>query len=41
MSRTEKPTVKIVVDGVEIEAPEGEMLVDAATGGAREIPVLG
>jgi len=32
--------VTLVVDGVEVTAPEGEMLVDAAKGGDVEIPVF-
>ncbi len=35
-----KENVTIVVDGVEVEAPEGSMLVDAAKGGDVEIPVF-
>ena len=34
------PQVTLVVDGVEVQAPEGEMLVDAAKGGDVEIPVF-
>ncbi|MDP9189440.1 MAG: NADH-quinone oxidoreductase subunit NuoG, partial [Actinomycetota bacterium] len=37
MSR-ERPPITLVVDGVEVNAPEGEMLVDAAKGGDVEIP---
>jgi len=36
----ERQPITIVVDGVEIEAVEGEMLVDAAKGGDVEIPVF-
>ncbi len=36
----ERPPVTIVVDGVEIEAPDGTMLVDAAKTGDVEIPVF-
>ena len=36
----ERPDITLVVDGVEVEAPEGEMLVDAAKGGDVEIPVF-
>ena len=36
----QKPKITLVVDGVEVEAPEGEMLVDAAKGGDVEIPVF-
>jgi NADH-quinone oxidoreductase subunit G len=32
--------ITLVVDGVEVSAPEGEMLVDAAKGGDVEIPVF-
>jgi NADH-quinone oxidoreductase subunit G len=32
--------ITLVVDGVEVKAPEGEMLVDAAKGGDVEIPVF-
>jgi NADH-quinone oxidoreductase subunit G len=35
-----RPNVTLVVDGVEVQAPEGEMLVDAAKGGDVEIPVF-
>jgi NADH-quinone oxidoreductase subunit G len=35
-----KQAVTIVVDGVEVRAPEGSMLVDAAKGGDVEIPVF-
>ena len=37
---TEKPKVTLVVDGVEVEASDGAMLVDAAKGGDVEIPVF-
>jgi len=37
---TERQQVTLVVDGVEVQAPEGEMLVDAAKGGDVEIPVF-
>jgi NADH-quinone oxidoreductase subunit G len=37
---TERPEITLVVDGVEVNAPEGEMLVDAAKGGDVEIPVF-
>jgi len=33
-------TITLVVDGVEVEATEGQMLVDAAKGGDVEIPVF-
>jgi NADH-quinone oxidoreductase subunit G len=36
----ERPRITIVVDGVEVDAGEGEMLVDAAKGGDVEIPVF-
>jgi NADH-quinone oxidoreductase subunit G len=36
----DRPEITLVVDGVEVEAPEGEMLVDAAKGGDVEIPVF-
>ena len=36
----ERPPVTIVVDGVEVHAPQGSMLVDAAKGGDVEIPVF-
>jgi NADH-quinone oxidoreductase subunit G len=36
----ERPEITLVVDGVEVRAPEGEMLVDAAKGGDVEIPVF-
>jgi NADH-quinone oxidoreductase subunit G len=36
----EREPVTLVVDGVEVQAPEGEMLVDAAKGGDVEIPVF-
>jgi NADH-quinone oxidoreductase subunit G len=36
----EREPVTIVVDGVEVTAPEGEMLVDAAKQGDVEIPVF-
>jgi NADH-quinone oxidoreductase subunit G len=36
----ERPQVTLVVDGVEVQAPEGEMLVDAAKSGDVEIPVF-
>ena len=36
----EREPVTLVVDGVEVEAPEGAMLVDAAKGGDVEIPVF-
>ena len=39
MSKEAKP-ITIVVDGVEIEAAEGAMLVDAAKHGDVEIPVF-
>jgi NADH-quinone oxidoreductase subunit G len=37
---TEKPKVTLVVDGVEVQADDGAMLVDAAKGGDVEIPVF-
>jgi NADH-quinone oxidoreductase subunit G len=36
----EREPVTLVVDGVEVQAPEGEMLVDAAKSGDVEIPVF-
>jgi NADH-quinone oxidoreductase subunit G len=36
----ERNEITLVVDGVEVQAPEGEMLVDAAKGGDVEIPVF-
>ena len=36
----ERPKITLVVDGVEVEAAEGAMLVDAAKGGDVEIPVF-
>jgi NADH-quinone oxidoreductase subunit G len=36
----ERPNVTLVVDGIEVEAREGAMLVDAAKGGDIEIPVF-
>src|SRR3954451_18915737 len=36
----DRPQVTLVVDGVEVQAPEGAMLVDAAKGGDVEIPVF-
>ncbi|HXV53638.1 MAG TPA: NADH-quinone oxidoreductase subunit NuoG [Solirubrobacterales bacterium] len=36
----ERPQVTLVVDGLEVQATEGEMLVDAAKGGDVEIPVF-
>jgi NADH-quinone oxidoreductase subunit G len=38
--RRERDPVTLVVDGVEVTAPEGEMLVDAAKYGDVEIPVF-
>jgi NADH-quinone oxidoreductase subunit G len=35
-----RPDITLVVDGLEVQAPEGEMLVDAAKGGDVEIPVF-
>jgi len=40
VSAEEKQAITIVVDGVEIEAEEGRMLVDAAKHGDVEIPVF-
>ncbi len=40
MSRRERQRITIVVDGAEIEASEGQILVDAAKGGDVEIPVF-
>jgi NADH-quinone oxidoreductase subunit G len=40
MSRRERQRVTIIVDGAEIEASEGQMLVDAAKAGDVEIPVF-
>jgi NADH-quinone oxidoreductase subunit G len=37
---SERPDITLVVDGVEVNAPEGEMLVDAAKHGDVEIPVF-
>jgi NADH-quinone oxidoreductase subunit G len=37
---TERPEITLVVDGVEVKATDGEMLVDAAKGGDVEIPVF-
>jgi NADH-quinone oxidoreductase subunit G len=37
---TDRPEITLVVDGVEVKAPEGAMLVDAAKGGDVEIPVF-
>ena len=34
------PPITIVIDGVEVEAPQGQMLVDAAKHGDVEIPVF-
>jgi NADH-quinone oxidoreductase subunit G len=36
----ERQEITLVVDGVEVKAPEGAMLVDAAKGGDVEIPVF-
>ena len=36
----ERNEITLVVDGVEVKAPEGEMLADAAKGGDVEIPVF-
>ena len=36
----DRPEITLVVDGVEVKAREGEMLVDAAKGGDVEIPVF-
>ena len=36
----ERNEITLVVDGVEVKAAEGEMLVDAAKGGDVEIPVF-
>jgi NADH-quinone oxidoreductase subunit G len=36
----ERPEITLVVDGVEVRAPDGAMLVDAAKGGDVEIPVF-
>jgi NADH-quinone oxidoreductase subunit G len=36
----DRPQITLVVDGVEVEAEEGAMLVDAAKGGDVEIPVF-
>ncbi|MQA73045.1 MAG: NADH-quinone oxidoreductase subunit NuoG [Solirubrobacterales bacterium] len=36
----EKPQITLVIDGIEVEAEEGAMLVDAAKGGDIEIPVF-
>jgi NADH-quinone oxidoreductase subunit G len=38
--RRERDPITLVVDGVEVTAPEGEMLVDAAKYGDVEIPVF-
>ena len=40
MMRETRPEITLVVDGVEVKAPEGAMLVDAAKGGDVEIPVF-
>ena len=40
MSPEERQQITLVVDGVEVTAPEGQMLVDAAKGGDVEIPVF-
>jgi NADH-quinone oxidoreductase subunit G len=40
MSDNDKQPITIVVDGIEVAAPEGQMLVDAAQGGDVEIPVF-
>jgi NADH-quinone oxidoreductase subunit G len=37
---TERQAITLVVDGVEVQATEGAMLVDAAQGGDVEIPVF-
>ena len=36
----DRQQITLVIDGVEVAAPEGEMLVDAAKGGDIEIPVF-
>ncbi len=36
----EREPITLVVDGIEVRAPEGSMLVDAAKGGDIEIPVF-
>ena len=38
MARPEKRLVTFEIDGREVEAPEGTLLVDAAKGGDVEIP---
>lgn len=40
MSRAERNEVTLVIDGVEVKAPEGMMLADAAKQGDIEIPVF-
>ena len=40
MSRAQRPDVTLVVDGIEVTAPDGTMLVDAAKHGDVEIPVF-
>ncbi|MGI8726213.1 MAG: NADH-quinone oxidoreductase subunit NuoG, partial [Solirubrobacterales bacterium] len=40
MSDNGSPQITIVVDGIEISAPEGQMLVDSAKHGDIEIPVF-
>jgi NADH-quinone oxidoreductase subunit G len=40
MPRPEQKTITFSIDGREVEATEGEMLVDAARGGDVEIPVF-
>ena len=36
----DQPQITIVIDGVEVKAPQGMMLVDAAKEGDVEIPVF-
>src|SRR5687768_5450518 len=40
MSHREKPEISIIVDGIEVKATDGRMLVDAAKQGDVEIPVF-
>ncbi len=37
---SERSEITLIVDGLEVKAAEGEMLVDAAKGGDVEIPVF-
>ena len=40
MPRPEPKTITFTIDGLEVQAPENAMLVDAAKGGDVEIPVF-